>query len=113
MGRAEKPDPHQITEDYVGPPDKSSNMRPYVRYIKENETNLEKTLRLRRIEVDAWNNDFWSKHNKRFYEVRQSIKYLILQKDSFCISSTVSGFYGELIQFSIHVIYSTTAFCNC
>ncbi|EDW78348.2 uncharacterized protein Dwil_GK19240 [Drosophila willistoni] len=65
---AERPDPHAVKCDYIGPPDKLSNLRPYVRHIDKNETELAKKLRLKQLEVEAWNIDFWTRHNKRFYD---------------------------------------------
>lgn len=65
----DKPDPHLIKYDYIGPPDKESNLRPYVRCLPENESGFALLLRTKRIEVEEWNQSFWSKHNKRFYEV--------------------------------------------
>jgi len=64
-----QPDPNLILKNYIGPPDKESNLRPIIRYIPENETVAQKVFRLRCIEVENWNQNFWSQHNKRFYEV--------------------------------------------
>lgn len=69
VGLAHKPDPQAVKCDYIGPPDPQSNLRPYVRHHDENETPLARSLRLKRTEVEAWNVDFWTRHNKRFYEV--------------------------------------------
>ncbi|KAH8303319.1 hypothetical protein KR059_007200, partial [Drosophila kikkawai] len=68
-GLANKPDPQDIKCDYIGPPDAQSNLRPYVRHYDDSETTLARSLRLKRNEVEAWNMDFWTRHNKRFYEV--------------------------------------------
>ncbi|XP_011187060.1 COA8 family protein CG14806, mitochondrial [Zeugodacus cucurbitae] len=67
----EKPDPRNITKDYVGPPDKKSNIRPYVRNIPKDETALEKRLRHLQEEVEKWNHEFWSNHNTHFYQERE------------------------------------------
>jgi len=69
VGLPHKPDPKAIKCDYIGPPDAQSNLRPYVRHYDDDETRLARSLRLKRIEVEAWNTDFWTRHNKRFYEV--------------------------------------------
>lgn len=71
---SQKPYPRIITKDYVGPPDKLSNIRPYVRHIPKNETALEMRLRLMQEEVEKWNHEFWSNHNKSFYQV---LKYYL------------------------------------
>ncbi|KAH8419881.1 hypothetical protein KR009_003477 [Drosophila setifemur] len=80
VGLAEKPDPKSVDCDYIGPPDAVSNLRPYVRHFGDNETELAKRLRLRRIEVEAWNMDFWTRHNKRFYEEKED--FIRLHKES-------------------------------
>ncbi|XP_055390100.1 COA8 family protein CG14806, mitochondrial isoform X3 [Condylostylus longicornis] len=72
-GLLSKPDSKTILNDYIGPPDKYSNLRPIVRAEKNNETNLEKQLREKQIEVEEWNQEFWSRHNKRFYEIETRI----------------------------------------
>ncbi|XP_055710471.1 COA8 family protein CG14806, mitochondrial [Phlebotomus papatasi] len=64
------PNPNLIESDYVGPPDKLSNLRPIVRHIPKNETPLEKKLRLLQMEVEEYNQKFWTNHNKRFFEER-------------------------------------------
>ncbi|XP_059222550.1 COA8 family protein CG14806, mitochondrial [Stomoxys calcitrans] len=66
-----KPDANLIKCDYIGPPDKISNIRPFVRSIPDNETELQKKLRLKRTTVEEWNHSFWSRHNKRFYDEKK------------------------------------------
>lgn len=68
-GFKNKPDVSMIDRDYIGPPDKLSNLRPIVRHEPENETALQKKLRLARIEAEEWNQLFWAKHNQRFVSV--------------------------------------------
>ncbi|XP_055390099.1 COA8 family protein CG14806, mitochondrial isoform X2 [Condylostylus longicornis] len=80
-GLLSKPDSKTILNDYIGPPDKYSNLRPIVRAEKNNETNLEKQLREKQIEVEEWNQEFWSRHNKRFYE----------EKDIFIKTHKIAG----------------------
>lgn len=53
----------------IGPPDKMSNLRPILRYKPENESTTEEILRLKRLDVQEWNQQFWQNHNKHFYEV--------------------------------------------
>lgn len=59
----------QLRHDLVGPADPVSKLRPIKIFIPENETTLEQRLRLRREEVYAWNQSFWTKHNISFVEV--------------------------------------------
>lgn len=58
-----------VDRDYIGPPNKLSNLRPIVRHVSENETALQKKLRLVRIETEEWNQRFWEKHNHKFISV--------------------------------------------
>ena len=61
--------PNTVDKDWIGPPDKVSNIRPYKFYQSENETELEKQFREQRTEVLEYNHDFWYKHNKNFFTV--------------------------------------------
>lgn len=70
IGFENKPDLSMIDCDYIGPPDKVSNLRPVLRHIPEDETPIEKVLRLKRIEVEKWNQNFWTNHNQNFIKVR-------------------------------------------
>ncbi|XP_017480752.1 PREDICTED: APOPT family protein CG14806, mitochondrial isoform X2 [Rhagoletis zephyria] len=70
-GLNERPDPTAIPQDYVGPPDKLSNIRPFVRHIPKDETDNESRLRVMQEEVENWNHEFWSRHNQSFYNERQ------------------------------------------
>lgn len=69
----QKPHPNSVTHDYIGPPDANSNLRPIVRHsisgFERTETESAYLLRTRRLEVENWNQAFWSNHNKRFIEV--------------------------------------------
>lgn len=85
LGYHEKPNEFEITSDcigknrnllffddsyvkkFVGPPDKKSNIRPILRCIPLNETELQQRVRLRRNEVQSWVDKFWKNHNKRFF----------------------------------------------
>lgn len=69
VGFKTKPNATMIDKDYIGPPDKVSNLRSVVRHVPENETPLQKELRSARIETEEWNQQFWASHNKRFIAV--------------------------------------------
>lgn len=75
-----EPDPHHIDCDYIGPVSKESNLREIVRHIPKNETPLQKQLRTRRISVHKWNTEFWTNHNKRFYEVNIYARLVFLEQ---------------------------------
>ncbi|XP_041977010.1 COA8 family protein CG14806, mitochondrial [Aricia agestis] len=65
------PQPHNISSDMIGPPDPVSNLRRIVFKKPENETTLEKKYRELRIEVQEWNQNFWTQHNSRFFKERE------------------------------------------
>lgn len=95
---SQKPYPRIITKDYVGPPDKLSNIRPYVRHIPKNETALEMRLRLMQEEVEKWNHEFWSNHNKSFYQEREEfIKTLEAENNGEVSADKMSEFYKTFL----------------
>ena len=51
--------PRKSHHDWIGPPDKYSNLRPIHFYIPENESPLEQKLRELRQETQEWNQQFW------------------------------------------------------
>lgn len=77
VGFKTKPTVALIDRDYIGPPDKTSNLRPVVRHVPEDESPLQKELRLVRIETEEWNQQFWANHNKRFIAVSVTSQKLI------------------------------------
>ncbi|KAI1895390.1 hypothetical protein AGOR_G00105800 [Albula goreensis] len=52
--------------DWIGPPDRLSNLRPIIYHIPENESPLERRLRHLRQETEDWNHQFWSNQNITF-----------------------------------------------
>ncbi len=61
--------PDRTKQDWIGPPDPTSNLRPYKFYIPRDETWKERDFRLQRQEIQEWNQDFWAKHNRNFETV--------------------------------------------
>lgn len=61
--------PRQSCHDWIGPPDKYSNLRPVHFHIPENESPLEQRLRELRQETQEWNQQFWAKQNLSFNKV--------------------------------------------
>ena len=57
--------------DLIGPPDPASNLRPVKFKVPENETELQKRLRLLRQETQEFNQKFWSEHNAEFVKGRE------------------------------------------
>ncbi|XP_071762242.2 cytochrome c oxidase assembly factor 8 [Centroberyx gerrardi] len=64
------------THDWIGPPNRLSNLRPIIYHIPENETELQKRLRNLRQETEDWNHEFWTEQNITFNK----------EKDAFIIS---------------------------
>lgn len=63
------PNPSKISSDMIGPPDPVSNLRTIIFRKPANETNLEEKYRKLRMEVQDWNQKFWTQHNSRFFKV--------------------------------------------
>ncbi|XP_017029156.1 COA8 family protein CG14806, mitochondrial [Drosophila kikkawai] len=108
-GLANKPDPQDIKCDYIGPPDAQSNLRPYVRHYDDSETTLARNLRLKRNEVEAWNMDFWTRHNKRFYEEKDDFVRLHKESGTEEVSADqMSEFYKTFLDknWRIHLMYN-------
>lgn len=102
-------DPTQITCDYIGPPDKQSNLRPVVRHISPRETETSRKLRELRDEVETWNDSFWTKHNKRFYEERQEyVEKFRKTADQAMTADEMSVFYKEFLDknWRLHFYYN-------
>lgn len=76
VGFETRPDINKIECDYIGPPDKLSNLRPVIRHVPADETPLERELRLKRTEVEEWNQKFWTNHNQRFFKVSAEVIWI-------------------------------------
>ncbi|XP_056104135.1 cytochrome c oxidase assembly factor 8 [Rhinichthys klamathensis goyatoka] len=63
--------------DWIGPPDRLSNLRPIIYHIPENETPLERELRHLRQETEDWNHEFWTNQNFSFSKEKE--EYVQLQ----------------------------------
>ncbi|KAK7148904.1 hypothetical protein R3I93_013048 [Phoxinus phoxinus] len=66
--------------DWIGPPDRLSNLRPIIYHIPENETPLERKLRHLRQETEDWNHEFWTNQNFSFSKEKE--EYVQLQLTS-------------------------------
>lgn len=55
--------------DWIGPPDKRSNLRPVIFHVPPRESPLERRLRELREETQAWNQHFWARQNTAFQRV--------------------------------------------
>ncbi|XP_059618663.1 COA8 family protein CG14806, mitochondrial [Phlebotomus argentipes] len=105
----ESPNPNLIQHDFVGPPDKLSNLRPIVRHIKKDETPLEKRLRLFQMEIEEYNQKFWAHHNKKFLTERtEFIAANRKHPDETLSADEMSVFYKAFLDrnWKIHVYYN-------
>ena len=73
--------PNNVNCDWVGPPNKESNIRFVKIFSPENETPLQKKLRLLREETQKFNHEFWAKHNGAFFQQKELyVKRTLAQK---------------------------------
>ncbi|XP_026303303.1 cytochrome c oxidase assembly factor 8 isoform X3 [Piliocolobus tephrosceles] len=63
--------PRKSCHDWIGPPDKYSNLRPVHFYIPENESPSEQKLRKLRQETQEWNQQFWANQNLTFSKEKE------------------------------------------
>lgn len=89
--------PRQSCHDWIGPPDKHSNLRPVHFHIPENESPLEQRLRELRQETQEWNQQFWANQNLTFNKVSVGFRSVI--------HSTLSHL-GALNLQGLHCYYS-------
>ncbi|XP_024897774.1 apoptogenic protein 1, mitochondrial isoform X3 [Pteropus alecto] len=63
--------PRKSRHDWIGPPDKHSNLRPVHFYIPEDESPSERKLRELRQETQEWNQQFWANQNVTFLKEKE------------------------------------------
>ncbi|OXB56312.1 hypothetical protein ASZ78_007478 [Callipepla squamata] len=61
--------------DWIGPPDKRSNLRPVIFYVPPHESPLERRLRELREETQEWNQSFWARQNTAFQREKEEFIY--------------------------------------
>ncbi|XP_015143335.2 cytochrome c oxidase assembly factor 8 [Gallus gallus] len=61
--------------DWIGPPDKRSNLRPVIFHVPPHESPLERRLRELREETQAWNQSFWARQNTAFQREKEEFIY--------------------------------------
>ncbi|KAG8449290.1 hypothetical protein GDO86_016088 [Hymenochirus boettgeri] len=71
--------------DWIGPPDRYSNLRPICYFIPKHESVLERKLRELRQDTQDWNQRFWANQNLTFTK----------DKEEFIISKLKSLGLGE------------------
>ncbi|XP_008574893.1 PREDICTED: apoptogenic protein 1, mitochondrial [Galeopterus variegatus] len=111
--------PRKSCHDWIGPPDKYSNLRPVHFYIPENESPLEQKLRELRQETQEWNQQFWANQNltfrkekEEFIHSRLKAKGLALRAESgqkaTLNAEEMADFYKEFLSknFQKHMYYN-------
>ncbi|GCB68542.1 cytochrome c oxidase assembly factor 8 isoform X2 [Scyliorhinus torazame] len=63
--------PADSHHDWVGPPDRFSNLRPIKFYSLKNESKLKQQLRKLRIDTQNWNQKFWTDQNITFNKEKE------------------------------------------
>lgn len=94
-------------ENYVGPPNKLSNLRPIV--LKTAKTALEETYNTKFLDLQARNEQFWTNHNKRFLEEKSTyIKQNTKLDQSFLSADEMSLFYKKFLDknWKLHFLYN-------
>ncbi|XP_032963290.1 cytochrome c oxidase assembly factor 8 isoform X1 [Rhinolophus ferrumequinum] len=71
--------PRKSCHDWIGPPDKYSNLRPVHFYIPEDESPSEQKLRELRQETQEWNQQFWANQNLTFRKEKEEFIHSRLQ----------------------------------
>ncbi|KAK7490173.1 hypothetical protein BaRGS_00018518 [Batillaria attramentaria] len=59
------------TNNWIGPPDPVSNIRPIKFQVHREETHAERMFRQKQAETIQWNQDFWHKHNSKFFKEKE------------------------------------------
>ncbi|XP_054571685.1 cytochrome c oxidase assembly factor 8 [Eptesicus fuscus] len=63
--------PRNSCHDWIGPPDKYSNLRPVHFHVPEDESPAEQKLRELRQETQEWNQQFWANQNRTFRKEKE------------------------------------------
>ncbi|XP_006003404.1 cytochrome c oxidase assembly factor 8 isoform X2 [Latimeria chalumnae] len=71
--------PAESCHDWIGPPDRFSNLRPIIFHIAKCETPLECRLRELRQETQEWNQHFWADQNLAFSKEKQEFIHSCLK----------------------------------
>ncbi|KAI5646145.1 hypothetical protein NE865_01607 [Phthorimaea operculella] len=93
----------------IGPPDPVSNLRRVIIKQPTDETELEKRYRELRLEVQEWNQNFWTKHNSRFFQEREEYLKKNLPEDRQNLTADeMSVFYKAFLDknWKTHINYN-------
>ncbi|GAB6029871.1 Apoptogenic protein 1, mitochondrial, variant 2 [Chamberlinius hualienensis] len=64
--------------NWVRPPDPVSNLRLIDYKETPNDTEYEKLLRAKQVDVQNWNHQFWTSHNSKFY--KEKTEFIVEKK---------------------------------
>lgn len=111
--------PSQSCHDWIGPPDKYSNLRPIHFFVPENESPLERKLRRLRQETQDWNQQFWTNQNRAFQKEKEEFIRSRLKAKGLAMSAEsgdrvslsaeeMADFYKAFLSrnFEKHVLYN-------
>ncbi|KAM8948004.1 cytochrome c oxidase assembly factor 8 isoform 2-T2 [Lycaon pictus] len=114
--------PRKSCRDWIGPPDKHSNLRPIHFYIPESESPLEQKLRQLRQETQEWNQQFWANQNLTFRKEKEEFIHSRLKAKGLELRSgsgqkatldaeEMADFYKEFLSknFQKHMYYNRHA----
>ncbi|CAH2074719.1 unnamed protein product, partial [Iphiclides podalirius] len=93
----------------IGPPDPVSNLRRIVFKQPVNESGLEERYRKLRIEVQEWNQKFWTQHNSRFFQEREEyLKKNLPDGKQNLTADEMSVFYKSFLDknWKTHITYN-------
>ncbi|XP_060070902.1 COA8 family protein CBG23705, mitochondrial-like [Ylistrum balloti] len=104
-----------MKNDWIGPPDPVSNLRPVKFHISKEDSSLAQSYRTQRQETQDWNQAFWSEHNTKFYEMKEEFVRQRLEEkmkegsDSETLSAEeMSVFYKQFLDnnYKLHKTYN-------
>ncbi|KPJ07392.1 UPF0671 protein CG14806 [Papilio machaon] len=93
----------------VGPPDPVSNLRRIVFKQPNDETKLEKKYRELRMDVQEWNQKFWTQHNSSFFQEREEyLKQNLPEGKQTLTADEMSVFYKSFLDknWKAHLTYN-------
>uniref|UniRef100_A0A8D1NMJ6 Cytochrome c oxidase assembly factor 8 n=1 Tax=Sus scrofa TaxID=9823 RepID=A0A8D1NMJ6_PIG len=118
--------PRKSCHDWIGPPDKYSNLRPVHFYIPENESPLEQKLRKLRQETQEWNQQFWANQNLTFHKEKEEFIHSRLKAKGLGLTAEpgakatlnaeeMAEFYKEFLSknFQKHMYYNSRSRSSC
>ncbi|CAK6431727.1 unnamed protein product [Pipistrellus nathusii] len=111
--------PRKSGHDWIGPPDKLSNLRPVHFHVPEHESPAEQKLRELRQETQDWNQRFWARQNLAFRKEKEEFIHSRLKEKGLGLrtesgqkatlnAEEMADFYKEFLSknFQKHMCYN-------